>query len=203
MEKNQELMNLIKNRYATKLFDGKKIPQEKLDELFEMIQYAPSSFGLQPWVVKVVDDEETKEALLPASWNQPQINTASHILIFLANTDIRSRIDKYEQMLLDSGATSEKATKVAAIFNGFEEGLDEAGKKSWSQKQIYLAVENALLGAKALGFDSCPMEGFSPEKYSEILKLPKNLIPTVVVPIGYAADEPRPKIRYPKKDLFI
>lgn len=47
------------------------------------------------------------------------------------------------------------------------------------------------------------MEGFSPEKYSEILNLPKNLVPTVLVTIGYAADKPRPKLRYPKKDLFI
>lgn len=129
MEQKTGLMDLIKNRYATKKFDGKKIPQKQIDALLEMIQYAPSSFGLQPWAVKVIEDKKTKEKLSPATWNQPQITTSSHVLVFLANTDIRGRIDKYEQMLIESGASKEKAAQVVTIFNGFEEGLDEAGKK--------------------------------------------------------------------------
>jgi nitroreductase/dihydropteridine reductase len=32
-------------------------------------------------------------------------------------------------------------------------------KLAWSQAQTYLALGNALNGAKALGFDSCPMGG--------------------------------------------
>jgi nitroreductase / dihydropteridine reductase len=47
------------------------------------------------------------------------------------------------------------------------------------------------------------MEGFSPEEYSKILKLPKNLVPTALCPIGYAADTPRPKIRLSKEEIFI
>ena len=43
------------------------------------------------------------------------------------------------------------------------------------------------------------MEGFEDEKYTEILKLPKNIIPTALCPIGYAADAPKAKIRFPKE----
>ena len=44
------------SRYATKKFDGKVIDDNKIDQLFEMIRYAPSALNLQPWKVKVVTD---------------------------------------------------------------------------------------------------------------------------------------------------
>jgi len=197
-----EFKEIVQKRYATKKFDGKKLPQDKVDELFEIIRMAPSSFGLQPWVVKVIEDKETKEKLLGATWKQPQITSCSHLLVFCANTDIKSRIDKYGELMKDKGTPEDKIKAYTDIMRGFEEGLSEDKRLSWSQRQTYLAIGNAVNGAKSLGFDSCPMEGFSPEEYSKLLELPKHLVPTALVTIGYAADEPRPKIRYSKEELF-
>ncbi len=74
---------------------------------------------------------------------------------------------------------------------------------NWAQKQCYIALGNGINGAKSLGFDSCPMEGFDAEQYSKILSLPKNLVPTVIMPVGYAVDAPRTKIRFSNEDLFF
>jgi nitroreductase / dihydropteridine reductase len=198
-----DFKEIVEKRYATKKFDGKKIPQDKVDELMEITRMACSSFGLQPFRVKIIEDQETKEKLLPASWNQPQINTCSHLLVFCADTNIKKRIEKYKEMMLKNKMPEDKVNTYIGMMSGFEEGLDDEKKVTWAQRQTYLAVGNAVNGAKALGFDSCPMEGFSPEEYSKILELPSNLVPTVVVTIGYAADEPHPKIRFPKEDLFF
>ncbi|PIT84775.1 NAD(P)H-dependent oxidoreductase, partial [Candidatus Micrarchaeota archaeon CG10_big_fil_rev_8_21_14_0_10_45_29] len=51
--------------------------------------------------------------------------------------------------------------------------------------------------------DSCPMEGFDAAQYSQILQLPENLVPTCVVPVGYAADEQREKLRFSKEEVFF
>src|SRR3989338_368176 len=90
---------IVMARYATKKFDGKKLDQKKVDELFGMIRHAASSFGLQPWKIKVIADKETKEKLAPASWNQPQITTCSHLLVFCANTDIVGNINLLEKKM--------------------------------------------------------------------------------------------------------
>ena len=198
-----EFKEIVQKRYATKKFDGKKLPQDKVDELFEIIRMSPSSFGLQPWVVKVIEDKEEKEKLLGATWKQPQITSCSHLLVFCADTDIKSRIDKYEQMMKGAGSSEEGTKTYIGMMRGFEEGLSEDKRLSWSQRQTYLAIGNAVNGAKSLGFDSCPMEGFQPEEYSKILQLPEHIVPVALVTIGYAADEPIPKIRYPKDKLFI
>ena len=198
-----EFSEIVMKRYAAKKFDGKLVPEAKVTELKEMIRYSASSFGLQPWKIKVVADQETKDKLMAASWGQPQVGTASHVLVLCADDDIGSLITKLEEALIKAGASKESLKGYVDTMRGFAEGKDGAARLAWAQKQVYLALGNALNGAKSLGFDSCPMEGFDPAQYSKILGLPDNIVPTVVCPIGYAADKPRPKARFERKDVFF
>jgi nitroreductase / dihydropteridine reductase len=198
-----DFMNIVKARYATKKFDGKLIPEEKLEPLYEMIRLSASSFGLQPWKIKVITDQKTKDALLPLSWGQPQITTCSHLLVFCADTDISGLISKMETTMLKGGATKESIKGYIDMLHGFNQKMNVDERRIWTQKQCYIALGNAINGAKALGFDSCPMEGFDSAGYAKALKLPANLLPTVICPIGYAADTPKPKVRFEKKDVFF
>ena len=198
-----ELKQLVMKRYATKEFDGKIIPQDKVNELFELIRLAPTSFNIQPWKVKVVTDKTIKEKLFPASWNQKQITTCSHLLVFCADNDILGLVEKLEKEMIAAGAKPESIKGYVQMMRDFAKGLTPDQALVWAQKQVYIALENAMLGATALGFDSCPMEGFNSAEYHKILKLPKNLVASVLCPIGYAADKPLPKLRFKKEDLFF
>src|SRR3989338_6658360 len=248
-----EFENVVKERYAAKLFDGRRLPEQQVDKLLEMIRYAPYSFNIQPWVVEIISDQEIKEKLAPASWNQPQIKSCSHLLvfcankdiagnidrlekmmveqgakpeevkeyagmmrsyqpqiksyshllIFCANKDIAGNIDRLEKMMVEQGAKPEEVKEYAGMMRSFEKSLSDEQKLAWAQRQAYLALGNALNGAKALGFDSCPMEGFDHAEYAKILKLAPNLVPTALCPIGYASDKPKQKIRFPGKELFV
>lgn len=193
---------IVKSRYATKKFDGKKIPEEKFQKLCELIRLSASSFNLQPWKIKIVTDQKIKDKLQAASWNQPQVGTASHVLVFCAETDVMKLIAMLEKEMLKH-TTADKIKDYIGMMKGFAANLNTEQKQVWAQKQIYIALGNALNGAKALGFDSCPMEGFDPKQYSEILKIPSHLVPTVVCPVGYAADTPRPKSRFTKEEIFF
>jgi nitroreductase / dihydropteridine reductase len=157
-----EFKDLVRKRYATKKFSGEMLPQEKVDELLEIIRLAPSSFGLQPWKIKVISDAETKEKLLPVSFNQPQITTCSHLLVFCANGDVDGQISRYEQLMKDAGVPEEKVNMGIGMMKNFDQMLNPEQKVSWAQRQAYIALGNAVNGAKSLGFDSCPMEGFDP-----------------------------------------
>lgn len=198
-----ELLEIVKSRYACKKFNGKEIETDKFEKLLEIVRFAPSAFNLQPWKIKIVRDAETKEKLLPVSWNQPQINTCSHLLVFCATKDVDGQIDMLEAELQKGDAPAESAAAYVKMMRDFAANLNDEQKLSWAQRQTYLAVENALLGATALGFDACPMEGFDAGKYSQILELPSDLVPTCVVPVGYAADSPRKKLRFSKEQIFF
>lgn len=203
MEGNMDFEKIIHERYATKLFDGRKIPDSKVSKLLDMIRYAPSSFNIQPWKIIVITDANTKEKLAPASWNQPQITSCSHLLVFCADKDVAANIDRLEQLMIKNGAKPEDAKKYTDMMRNFEKNLNEEQKLAWAQRQAYLALGNALNGSKSLGFDSCPMEGFDPKEYAKILNLPANLVPTALCTIGNASDKPKPKLRFPEEEVFI
>jgi len=198
-----EFKDIVMSRYASKKFDGKKISDEDLEELLKIIQFAPSSSNVQPWKIKIISDKKTKEKLFPVSRNQQQIITCSHLLVFCANTDVMGNLDKLEEKMVISKIPREKAKAFTDMTRKGFKDFDEKKTLSWAQRQLYIALGNAVNGAKSLGFDSCPMEGFSPEEYSKILKLPKNIVPTALVTIGYAADKPRPKVRLSKEEVFF
>lgn len=198
-----EFKKIVAERYATKKFDGKTIEQKKIEELMEIIRLAPSSWNLQPWKIKIVTDSKLKEKLIAASWNQEQITTCSHLLIFCANKDIDTQIKALEKLMLSTKVPEKSVKEFSDVVNNSFKNMPDDKKLSWAQRQVYLALENALLGAKSLGFDSCPMEGFDAEEYAKILELPKNLVPTVVCPVGFATDKPKPKTRFATKDIFF
>ena len=198
-----ELADIVMSRYATKKFDGRTIPDTKINELLELVRFAPSALNLQPWKIKVVTDQNIKEQLKPAAFDQEQITTCSHLLVFCADPDYDSLIRKLGTLLKKSGVPEEVQERIIGMAVQFTRPMSPDQKLAWSQAQTYLALGNALNGAKALGFDSCPMGGFDPNEFSRILEIPPPLVPTMLCPIGYAADKPMPKVRFAKEDIVF
>ena len=62
--------------------------------------------------------------------------------------------------------------------------------KALNKNQAYLALGNLLTVCANEKIDSCPMEGFIPDKYDEVLKLrDKNLTSVLVLPVGYRSED--------------
>ena len=183
-----EFGEIVMSRYATKKFDGRKIPETKVNELLEMVRFSPSAINLQPWKIKVVTDQKVKELLKP---------------VFCADPDYESLIARLGILLKKSGAPEEIQKMVIGMAVQFTQAISPDQKLAWSQAQTYLALGNALNGAKSLGFDSCPMGGFDPKEVSRILKIPLPLVPVMLCPLGYAADKPLPKVRFAKEDIIF
>src|SRR5262249_12622338 len=79
----ERFLNQLAWRYATQAFDPThKVSEATFVMLLEAIRLAPSSFGLQPWRIIVVEDEDLRRELRIKAWNQPQITEASHLVVF-------------------------------------------------------------------------------------------------------------------------
>jgi nitroreductase/dihydropteridine reductase len=186
-------MSFISNlnwRYATKSFDTtKKVSDADLDQILEAIRLTPTSFGLQPYHFYVVQNQDIQNQIQAASWNQPQVGTASHLIIFTARTDFAVNNNEYFEAM--SGGNPD----VRAKLKGFEDMLvGAAGSKSpadylaWASKQVYIAQGFALAACAELQIDSCAMEGFDPTAIGKILGLPDTQTALVMLPIGYRAE---------------
>ena len=198
-------------RYAVKKFDqSKKIPADVWDVLEQSLILTPSSFGLQPWKFFVVDNPDLRQELLANSWNQAQVVEASHLVVLAIKKEMGdAEVDRYIQDMstkrnvpIDGLAGLTKMVKgfMANPAKGFT--TDE-----WAIRQVYIAIGQFMTSAAMLGIDTCPMEGFNPAKYDEILGLTDQGYASVLVcPAGYRADDDKyavmPKVRYDRSEMI-
>ncbi|MBL8886813.1 MAG: NAD(P)H-dependent oxidoreductase [Phycisphaerales bacterium] len=206
----EHLLNNLKWRYAVKKFDAtRKIEGHLWKTLEQAAIHAPSSFGLQPWKFVVVADPALRQKLRAASWNQSQITDASHLVVFARKTGLgQVEIDQYMDRIASvRGVDPVSLGDFRNTLLGFAQrpGFDA---QAWAGKQVYIALGVFLTSAAMLGVDACPMEGFDPARYDEILGLKEQgLAAQVVATVGYrATDDPfasMKKVRFHDSDVII
>lgn len=194
-------------RYATKKFDTtRSVSDADLDKIIEAIRLAPTSFGLMPYHFYIITNPEIKAQILPIAWNQPQITTCSHLIVFAVRTDLLALSDEYFTLMSGGSAEARAGLKgYEDMVRVFASAKDEEGAFVWSAKQAYIAHGFALAACAELAVDSCAMEGFDPAAIDAILGLPANQKSVVMLPIGYRAEgeAPRgPKVRFAREDMF-
>jgi len=189
-------MNIIDSlnwRYATKKFDTEKyVSNDKLEILKEAFTLTPTSYGLQPIKLVVVSNKELQKELVPLSFNQEQIAQASHVLVICVENTI-------DEAYIRAHFENEKILRGTsdAVIDSFRTFLihsfsskSETEIKDWATKQAYITLGNLLTVCALEKIDSCPMEGFLPEKYDELLNLKTiGLSAVLALPIGYRAEE--------------
>ena len=197
-------------RYATKKFDSsKQVSESNMEKLLDAIQLSASSYGMQPYEVMVVKDQETRKKLHPAAFEQPQILDANYVLVFTANTKIdEAYLDRYLNNIAETRNMSlDDLSGMKDMIMGSIISRTNAEKVEWASKQAYIALGNLLSAAAYYQIDVCPMEGFNPSEFDDILKLSdKDLTSVVIATVGYRHEDDglqnAKKVRKPKGELF-
>ena len=192
------LLSALSNRYAIKQFSDKKIDEEKIKSITEAARLAPSAFGLQPYRLIVITDRELLSKLAGAAFNQKQLPTCSHLFVFVDAYFART----YEQTDNEPGSLNGYADYIKGwVSSQPAESLAESAKH-----QAFISLGLLIGEASLQGVDSCPMTGFNPAGFDEILGLAeKGLTATVICAVGYREEgEATPqKVRYASEDFVI
>lgn len=203
---SESVLQALNWRYATKMFDAsKKIPADTWSALEQSLVLAPSSFGLEPWKFFVVDDAAVRAKLLEATWKQAQVVDASHLVVLAIKTGLNDT-DVDSSMARTSAVRNvplESLEGFSNVIKGFMKGQPDID--SWSTRQTYIALGQLMVSAALMGIDTCPIEGFMPDKYDEILGLPEMGYHSVVVcAAGYRSESDKyahlPKVRFALED---
>ena len=183
----------LKWRYAVKKFDSNKIlSATQIETLKEAFNLTATSYGLQPLKLVVINNNNIQKELVAASFNQPQVLEASHLLVIcIPKKYAITEVEEYFNLVKKIRATPEE------VINPFKTFLTaDISKKTqeellvWNRNQAYIALGNLLTVCAVEQIDACPMEGFVPAKYDEILGLNKqNLTATLVLPVGFRAED--------------
>ena len=206
-------MDIIKNlnwRYATKRMNGNKIPLKSLDTIKESIRLSPSSVGLQPFKIFIIESEELKKKISSPAFNQPQIMESSHVLVFSVWNSLTDKeaSDYLSFVQSERGVTLESLSTLENYLNNIKK-MSQEDFYNWSSKQAYIALSSAMIAAAELKIDSTPMEGFNKEELDKALGLPeKNLKSVVLLALGYRDEQndwllKMKKVRRKESDLFV
>ena len=207
-------MDIVKSlewRYACKKFDkDKKLNEKQVENLKKAFVLTPTSFGLQPIKLVVVQSLDLKEKLLPHAYYQPQISTCSHLLVICIDKgfDLDSIDEKFDLEKEIRGTGEE-------IVGKFRNQLKEIFKKKNAESieresiyQAYIALGNLMTVCAEMRIDSCPMEGFDPTEFDTVLGLREMKLRSVLLlPVGYRAEDDLmhklKKVRKPLKEVVI
>ncbi len=208
-------MSLIEDlnwRHAVKAYDPtKKVSEEDLNNILESARLAPTSSGLQPFRVIVVENQELKEKMVRGALNPEVMRDCSHVLVFAAwDSYSDEKIDKVYDLHTDvrdlpRGRFSSYTDKIKELYGAQtpEEHF------AHTARQTYIALGLAMAQAAELKIDTTPAEGFSNEVVDEILGLGELGLKSVsLLYIGYKDAENdwlshMKKVRIPMEEFVI
>lgn len=155
-----DFFEVLHKRRSVRRFDmAGEVSDDNLMRILNAGITAPSAGNTQPWHFVVVRNREIKKKLAFEAGHQRFIDEVPVVIVVCADL--------------------EKA----------QEGYGERGLNTYSLQDTAAAIQNMLLAATALNLGSCWIGAFDEGMAAEILKLPKNLRPVAMLPIGVPLKE--------------
>ncbi|WP_459478416.1 nitroreductase family protein [Clostridium saccharoperbutylacetonicum] len=202
---NEFLKIVRERRSADKFIENIKIPREDFNDIFRELSLAPSAFNLQHARYYVVEDKDLQEKVYDSAFQQYKIKTASAVIIVTGDKNAYLSADKiYEgSMMLGMLDRTQYNIMIDTIKNLYE-GWGENFKHDEAIRNACLSAMMFLLLAKDKDWDTCPMIYFEKDKISELLNIPDNEVPALMITMG-KMDKSSTKIRGYRKpvDEFV
>ncbi|MEX0331776.1 MAG: nitroreductase family protein [Puniceicoccaceae bacterium] len=179
----------IRERRAIKHYDPEHIMTEAEEkELLELTLQSPTAFNLQHWRLVVVKDPELRKQIRSVAWDQAQVTDASLLVVLCANLNAwKEEPEKYWHKA-PQPVQDFLVPAITQYYTGREQVQRDEGMRSCG-----IAGQTLMLAAKAMGYDSCPMDGFDFDKVAEIINLPEGHVISYMIAVGKGTQPAWPK----------
>jgi len=177
----------IEQRRSVKRYDPEhEMTPEEIRRLLSLTMLSPTAFNIQHWRFLVVQDAELRRKIREVSWNQAQVTDASLLVVICADTKAwRKDPDRYWR---DAPEPVRKAL-VSAILQYYDGR--ETDERDECMRSCGIAAQTLMLAAKAMGYDTCPMDGFDFDAVAKLINLPDDHLVSMFVVVGKALEPAR------------
>lgn len=212
------IVDFATKRISAKAFDPeRKIPEDIISKLYEIIRFSPSSVNSQPWHFIIASHDDAKARVIKSlqgeyTYNEQKVRDASHVIVFCRRTEIDKQhlSNILEKESSDGRFQNENARLTQKKSREMFVNLHRNNRKDiehWMEKQLYISLGTLLLSASTYNVDTCPMEGFDAAVLDRELKLQeKGYTSVVLVGLGYSGkgdfNRQLPKSRLDSETLF-
>lgn len=194
-----DILSAAKKRHTAKAYDSeRRIPEEVMQQVYDLLRSSASSVNSQPWHFIVANTPEGRARIAKATqggyvYNAAKVNDASHVIVLCARVDMdEAHLDalleqeERDGRFRDAQARAGQDATRRGYVNQHRYGTKDVAQ--WLEKQVYLALGTALVGAATLEIDATPMEGFDQKILDAEFGLnEKGLTSLVLVSFGYSS----------------
>lgn len=182
-----DALKAITERRSIKSFDPKhKMTQDEIDSLLSHALLSPTAFNIQNWRYVLVSDPQQREQLKEAAWGQSQVTDCSLLIVLCADLKAWSKSPERYWRNADEDSRKMLVSMIHDYYGGKEQiWRDEA------MRSCGIAAQTLMIAAKAMGYDTNPMDGFDFDKVSKIINLPSDHIVTMFVAVGKSIEPAR------------
>jgi len=182
-------LDAIQARRAIKHYDPAHVMTDaEIRQLLEAAMQAPTAFNIQHWRFVTVIDPEVRKQIRAAAWDQAQVTEASLLIVMCADKDAW----KKEPARYWKKAPQPVQDFLVPAIGPYYEGRDQV-QRDECMRSCGLAGMTIMLAAKAMGYDSCPMDGFDFDAVAKIIKLPEDHVISFMIAVGKGTQAAWPK----------
>lgn len=179
----------INSRRAVKHYDpSHRLSDAEREQLLSLAIQSPTAFNLQHWRFVVVDEPALRQQIRAVAWDQAQVTDASLLLVLCA--DVASWQKGPARFW--QGAPQPVQEILVPAIDGYYRGREQV-QRDEAMRSCGIAAQTLMLAARAMGYDSCPMDGFDFDAVARLINLPDDHLITMMVAVGKATQAPWPK----------
>lgn len=195
-----ETKEAIKSRRSVKQYDPKhEITKQELNELLSLTALSPTAFNIQHWRFVVVQDADLRAKIRQAAWDQAQVTDSSVLIILCADLKAWEKSpDRYWK-----NAPEQVQQFILPAIDSYYRGKEQV-QRDEAMRSCGIAAQTLMLTAKAMGFDSCPMDGFDFSAVAKLINLPADHVISMFIAIGKATSNASPRAgQLPLNEIVI
>lgn len=176
------MLELLNNRRTIRKYAQRPVEKTLLNQLLSAAAQASNTGNMQTYSVIVTTDQQTKDLLSPAHFNQPMVKQAPVVLTFCADYNRFSNWCKIRNA--EPG------------YNNFQSFIAAFVDAIIFAQTFAIAAESAGLGICYLGTAT-----YNAGEIIDILHLPQLVVPVTTITLGYPDDNPPVTDRLPLESV--
>ncbi|BCG65036.1 MAG: hypothetical protein methR_P2849 [Methyloprofundus sp.] len=185
-----QTIEAIQTRRAIKHYDAShRMSADEIEQLFSLVMLSPTAFNIQNWRFVNVAESELRQQIRVAAWDQAQVTDASLFIVICAD------LNAWEKQPQRYWANADQGVQdfILPAIDQYYRGKDQV-QRDEAMRSCGIATQTLMLAAKAMGYDSCPMDGFDFEQVAELINLPGDHVIALCLAIGKGTKDawPRP-----------
>jgi nitroreductase len=184
-----DTLTAIETRRAVKGFDpDHRMTEDEIERLLKLAILSPTAFNLQNWRFVLVREEKLRQKIRDVAWGQAQVTDASLLIVLCADLKAWAKSPQRYWRNAPQAAQDFIIPAIAQYYEGQKQVQRDEAMRSCG-----IAAQTIMLAAKAMGYESCPMDGFDFDAVAELIRLPEEHVIAMMVAVGRGAKDPWPR----------